>query len=319
MANQYLSQLLNQAVEIKGSVAVVTGGGRGIGLAIARSLALAGSKVVVCDAGYTIDGKPGDPDVASRAVESLKASHLEAVASSVDVSTWDGANKLLKETLDSFGPPSILVNNAAIIQDKMVFNMEEKSFEQVLRNNLFSAFYLSSLVSKGMKERLSGRIVNIVSSSGLIGNRGQSNYGTAKGGLVSLSRINALELARYGVTVNAIAPFAHTRVTETIVPTTPWLKEYLETVKDRASPERVGELVRYLCTDKAKVVTGQVFGVRGDEVFLFSQPRPVGVEHAGEGKDLTEEFLDKAFAHWEEKGLFTPLETDLMHFSRKLK
>jgi NAD(P)-dependent dehydrogenase (short-subunit alcohol dehydrogenase family) len=306
-------------MELKGSVALVTGGGRGIGLAIVRALASAGVRVVLDDAGLSIDGHPQEPELASRVEKELRGEGLEVRGSSLDVSTWENAKTLHTFATETYGPPDILVNNAAILQDRMVFNLEESSFEAVLRNDLFSAFYLTHLVSRSLRERLQGRIVNIVSTSGLIGNRGQANYGAAKGGLVALSRVTALELARYGVTVNAVAPFAHTRVTETLQPTTPWLAEYLSTVKGAAEPASVGNLVRYLCSDKAKVLTGQVFGVRGDEVFLFSQPRPVGTAAAGKGKELTDDFLSATFAEWENEGLFTPLETDLMHFHRRFK
>ena len=305
-------------MDVEGSVALVTGGARGIGLAVARALAKGGARVIVNDAGLSIDGRAENPGLAAKVESELRKEGCEVRSSALDIATWEDCQGLHRFARETYGKVDILVNNAAILQDRMVFNMEERSFEQVLRNNLFSAFYLTHLCSRDMRERLQGRIVNMVSSSGLIGNRGQANYGAAKGGLVALSRIAALELARYGITVNAIAPFAHTRVTETIEPATPWLAEYLATVKDVARPESVGTLVSYLCSARAKVITGQVFGVRGDEVFLFSQPRPVGIARAG-GKDgLDDAFLARTFDSWDKEGLFTPLETDLMYFSRRL-
>ncbi len=304
---------------VEGSVALVTGGARGIGLAVVRALARAGARVVLDDAGLGIDGRTEDPEIAARVEAQLQKEGLVVRSTAENVGTSEGAKAAVQFARECFGPVDLLVNNAAILQDRMVFNMEEKSFEEVLRNNLFSAFYLTQLCSRDMRERLQGRIINMVSSSGLIGNRGQANYGAAKGGLVALSRISALDLARYGITVNAIAPFAHTRVTDTIPSTTPWIVEYLSTVKGVASPESVGTLVRYLCSDRAKVITGQVFGVRGDEVFLFSQPRPVGSARTERGTPLEEGFLQRTFDSWEKEGLFTSLETDLMYFARKAK
>ncbi len=306
-------------MDVKGSVALVTGGARGIGLSIVRSLAEGGARVILDDAGLSIDGREEDPTLAATVAADLRKEGWEVRPSALNVSRWEDCQALYRFTRETYGKVDILVNNAAILQDRMVFNMEERSFEQVLRNNLFSAFYLTHLCSRDMREGLQGRILNVVSTSGLIGNRGQANYGTAKGGLVALSRIAALELARYGITVNAIAPFAHTRVTETIEPTTPWLAEYLATVKNVAPPASVGTLVRYLCSQRAKVITGQVFGVRGGEVFLFSQPRPVGVARTTGKETLDEDFLARTFDTWDKEGLFTPLETDLMHFSRRFK
>lgn len=297
--------------------ALVTGGGRGIGLAIVQELARAGMRVLLNDTGFSIDGRPEDPELSTRVSEELSRGGLSVVGSRANAATPEGARALIAEAGSRLGQVDILVNNAAILQDRMVFNLDPTSWDRVIANNLSAQFYLTHMVSQGMRTRMWGRVINMVSSAGLIGNRGQANYGSAKGGLVSLSRIAALDLARYGVTVNAITPFAHTRVTETIPPTTPWLVDYLATVKGVASPQSVALLARYLCSERAKVVTGQVFGVRGSEFFLFTQPRPIGVRSTERNATPDEDFLDHAFASWESEGLFTPLETDLMVMSRK--
>ena len=304
-------------MSIDGKVALVTGVGRGIGLAISRKLALAGAKVVVNDTGVTIDGTPDDPELAARIAEEIRQSGGKALASTQNAATLEGAKALVAEA-EAMGPVEILVNDAAILQDRMVFNLDPSSWDAVISNNLSAAFYLTRLLSVGMRERLWGRIVNLVSSAGLIGNRGQASYGSAKGGLTSLSRIAALDLARYGVTVNAIAPFAHTRVTETIPSSTPWLVDYLATVKGVAPAESVAELVLFLCSKRARIYTGQTFGVRGRELFVFSQPRPVGILRAPDAAHLDAEFLERAFDVWEEGGVLAPLETDLMLMSRDL-
>jgi NAD(P)-dependent dehydrogenase (short-subunit alcohol dehydrogenase family) len=305
------------AVDLDGKVALVTGGARGIGLAIVRELARSGAQVVLNDAGFAIDGRPDEPDLAGRQAEELRREGLKVTPSTTSAATLEGARTLTQEAA-AVGPVDILVNNAAILQDRMIFNLEPSSWDAVIANNLSASFYLTRLIAPDMRSRLWGRILNMVSSAGLIGARGQANYGSAKGGLVALSRIAALDLARYGVTVNAICPFAHTRVTETIPPVTPWLVDYIATVKGVAPTESVARLARFLCSDRAKIYTGQVFGVRGNELFLFTQPRPVGAVSAADPEDLDQAFFEETFAGWEEQGLLTSLETDLMLLSRRL-
>jgi NAD(P)-dependent dehydrogenase (short-subunit alcohol dehydrogenase family) len=299
-----------QGGSLAGKVALVTGAGRGIGLAVAWELGRRGARVMVNDAGFSIRGEPEDPELAFRVAAQLRAEGIEAEGSAVALGTFAASETLVAETERAFGPVDILVNNAAILQDRMVFNLTPESWDRVLQNNLHAAFYTLRLVAPKMRQRQFGRIINMVSSAGLVGNLGQANYGASKGGLAALSRIAALDLARYGVTVNAIAPFAHTRVTEIIPPNTPALVDYLATVKNVSLPESVAKLCAFLALESTNVITGQIFGVRGREVFLFSQPRPIGVQVAPEGEGLSDAFLQEAVRRWEE-GYFTPLETDL--------
>jgi NAD(P)-dependent dehydrogenase (short-subunit alcohol dehydrogenase family) len=299
-----------------GRVAVVTGGARGIGRAVAETLARHGLTVIVADAGLAIDGRPDDPDLAEKVAAELQGQGLTVLPYRNRLSTADDADRLVDWIEDQTGPVDILVNNAAILQDRMVFNLPPSSWDEVVQNNLSVPFYLLRRVAPSMRERRLGRIVNILSSAGLIGNYGQANYAAAKAGLFGLTRVAALDLARYTVTVNAVVPFAHTRVTDAIVPRHPAVVEYLATVKDRASPAHVAAVVAYLCSEAAAVLTGQTLGVRGPEVFVFSPPRPAGAVRAA--GPLSPDVLDQAVRRWEAEGLLTPLETDLMVMSKPL-
>ena len=297
---------------------LVTGGGRGIGESISRLLASSGSQVVIADAGIGIGGEDEDNSVSERLSEELNSKGYKTYHYSERLLDFNSVKKLVEYCENSMGGINVLVNNAAILRDKMVFKLDPESFDIVIKNNLQMHFYLTRLVSEKMKADKWGRIINMVSSAGLIGNIGQSSYGASKGGLVSFSRIAALDLARYGITVNAIAPFAHTRVTEIIPESTPWLVDYKATIKNRAHTESVAHLVSYLIGESSKNITGQVFGVRNGELFLFSQPRPIGIHVLKEGEGMGP-FYQRAFSDWEAEGLFSPLETDLMYMSKPLK
>ncbi len=298
--------------------ALVTGGGRGIGESISRRLANDGAQVIIADAGLGISGEECDSSVAKKLSEELNSKGYKTYYYSERLLDLESVRKLLDYCGDSMGGVNVLVNNAAILRDRMVFKLDPDSFDIVIKNNLQMHFYLTHLVSERMRENKWGRIINMVSSAGLIGNIGQSAYGASKGGLVSLSRIAALDLARYGITVNAISPFAHTRVTEIIPETTPWLVDYKRTIKNRAHGESVADLVSYLISERSKNITGQVFGVRNGELFLFSQPRPIGIHILKQG-EVKDTFYERTFMDWEEEGLFSPLETDLMYMSKPLK
>ncbi|HEX6957982.1 MAG TPA: SDR family NAD(P)-dependent oxidoreductase [Ferrovibrio sp.] len=259
--------------ELKDRVALVSGGGRGIGLAIARDLMARGAKVVIADNGTGIDGMGADPTVAANA-----AAEIGAVAFPQSIASPGAARQAVQLAIDSFGAIDIVVNNAAILRDAFIFKSEPENFEAVLRTNLFAAFYLAAAATPAMREqqkagRTFGRIVNIVSSAGLYGNFGQAAYASAKAGLVGLTRVVAMDMARAGVTCNAVAPFAATRVTDSIKPA----NEAQAAYKERAlkiAPHHVATLVSWLASDHAAKITGQLFGVRGREIFLFNQPRP---------------------------------------------
>ena len=287
--------------------AIVTGGARGIGAAIAGALAGAGYRVAILDNGCSIDGRDPDPTVVDSAASALG----DGVRGwSVDVSDAAAVRDAVEAVTQWGGGVDVLVNNAAVLRDGFIFKARPEDFAKVLSVNLTGAFLMTNAVTPVMRDRakaadggFQGRIVNIVSTAGLYGNFGQSAYASAKAGLVGLTRVTAMDMARAGVTCNAVAPFAATRVTETIRPQNDEQALYKEhAMSVPAGP--VAALVTDLCGDAAASVTGQLFGVRGREVFLFSQPRPVATALLG-----TDDVL-AALAP-----TFVPLETDLESFS----
>jgi NAD(P)-dependent dehydrogenase (short-subunit alcohol dehydrogenase family) len=215
--------------------------------------------------------------------------------------------------LDSFGQLDFVVNNAAILRDRMLFNMSEEEWLEVINSNLNGTFGVMRAALPHFKERKGGRIVNIVSTAGIMGNLGQANYAASKGGIIALTRVCAFDMARYNVTANCIAPFAYTRVTDTIKPVTPELEAYVRGAK-QVLPEHVAPLVGFLCSAMGQAVTGQVLGVRGKEIFLFSQPEKSYRLVSQEGWTV-ENLAMAAQSEWIEPKRLTPLRSDLEIFN----
>lgn len=301
---------------LEGRVAIVTGAGRGIGRAIAEALAGAGASVVVADNGASIGGEDGDPEVAREAAASLGRN---ALAFSESVASPGVARELVALAVKQFGGLDIVVNNAAILRDAFVFRADPRDWDAVIRNNLSAPFYLINAASAVMREQGKtgrggpggydwGRIVNIVSSAGLYGNLGQAAYASAKAGLFGLTRVTAMDLARARITTNAVVPFARTRVTDIIQPA----NEAQRTYKERAlriGAQHVAHLIAALCAPEAAGITGQLLGVRGREVFLFGQPRPIARLEAGAPQSLAQDLAAKFGDR------FTDLTTDLEAFN----
>ena len=297
-------------------VAIVTGAGRGIGLSIARALSKAGVKVVVSDAGVSIDGTDPDPSVAQTAASEIGGT---AIAFSESITTPSAAEALVDYANKSFGRIDIVVNNAAILRDSFIFKGNPVDWDSVITTNLSAAYYLLAAAtpllraqSKADKDYRNGRIVNITSTAGFYGNFGQATYASAKAGLLGLTRAVALDMARAGITCNAVAPFAATRVTETIQPANESQAEYKARAL-RLSASHVATFVTYLCDKKAQHVSGQLFAVRGREVFIFNQPRPKARTVSTE-TDWSVDTLAVAVDE-ELKSSFTTLETDLEAFN----
>lgn len=266
---------------LAGKVVVVTGAGNGVGAEIAKLAAKSGASVVINDAGVTTSGEGRDPTVAKRMVDEIVAAGGKAVASVRNVADWDDAHGIIQDAIDAFGRVDVVVNNAGILRDVMFHKMTREDFDAVDNVNLRGVFYVSRAAAPHFKQQQSGCYVHMTSTSGLIGNLGQVNYGAAKMGVAGLSKCIALDLQRFGVTSNAIAPFAWTRMVATI-PETPENKHRLE-INRRLKPERIAPLVVALASDAGRKTTGQIFGVRNNEIYLFSQPRPIRTAHTSDG------------------------------------
>jgi NAD(P)-dependent dehydrogenase (short-subunit alcohol dehydrogenase family) len=296
---------------LDGKVAVVTGAGRGIGREVALLLAKEGAKVVVNDFGGREDGTGGETKVADDVVNEIRNAGGIAVANYDAVGTMTAGKRIIQTALDNFGKIDILVNNAGILRDRMVFNMTEEEWDAVITVHLKGTFACTRAAVPLMREQRSGRIINFTSTSGLIGNVGQANYAAAKMGIVGFTKVVALDMARYNVTANCISPFAWTRLIGTIPTETEEQKRRVEKLK-KMSPADIAPLVAYLASDEAQYVTGQIFGVRGKEIFIFSQPRPVRSIHHSEGwtpARLAEMFKGTLGMH------LVPLETSGQVFS----
>jgi len=266
---------------LKDKVVVVTGGGRGVGAEIAKLAALEGAKVVVNDLGGSETGEGGTLGPAQEVVAAIQAAGGEAVANGDNVAFWDGAHNLIADAIKAFGRIDGIVNNAGILRDKIFHRMEEAEWDAVIAVNLKGCFNVARAAAPHFKQQNSGAFVHMSSTSGLVGNFGQVNYGAAKLGVAGLSKNIALDMEKFNVRSNAIAPFAWTRLVGTI-PATPDNERRLELAK-QMTPEKIAPFAVALLSDSAKDVSGQVFGVRRNEIILFSQPRPTRTVQRADG------------------------------------
>jgi NAD(P)-dependent dehydrogenase (short-subunit alcohol dehydrogenase family) len=262
---------------LDGKVAVITGAGRGIGRGEALLFAEEGARVVVNDLGGEWDGTGADPRAASQVVEEVKAAGAEAVPHFEDISEEVGVDSLIRMALDTWGRLDVVVNNAGILRDRMIFNMSVEDWDAVIKVHLRGHFLVTRAACAHWRERskageqVTGRIVNTSSTSGILGNVGQANYGAAKAGIAAFSSIVAMEMARYGVTVNAVAPGARTRLTEKTFGNL----SLPEGQFDALAPENVAPLVAFLASDAAAHITGQTFYAQGGLVQLYQGWTPV--------------------------------------------
>jgi NAD(P)-dependent dehydrogenase (short-subunit alcohol dehydrogenase family) len=261
---------------LDGRVAIVTGAGRGIGRSVASLLASEGAAVVVNDLGGAVDGSGNDAGPAQQAVDKITAAGGKAIASGADISDHAAAEDLIKTAISEFGKLDVLVNVAGILRDRMVFNMTEQEWDDVIRVHLKGTFNTTKFASAHWRslrdESAQNRIINFTSVSGLHGAPGQPNYAAAKMGIVGLTYSSAHALAKYGVTVNAISPAASTRMTDSVP--TERQRSRTETADER-SPDNVAPVVAYLASQRSGWINGRIVHSAGYEVSLYSDPQPV--------------------------------------------
>ena len=268
---------------LDGKVALITGAGRGIGRAIAFDMAKAGAKVVVNDLGAGLGGDAASDGPAQETASEIRAAGYEATYNTDSVADEAGARHMIETAMDVFGGIDCVVNVAGILRDAMFHKMSGDEWRAVIDVHLNGCFNTSRAAIEHMRENGSGSFVHFTSTSGLVGQIGQANYAAAKMGIAGLSRVIAMEGAAKGVRSNCVAPFAWTRMIESIPIKSDEQARAFEAFRNGATPEHVAPVVSYLCSDAASGVNGQIFGVRGNEIYLFSQPRPVKTIHNGAG------------------------------------
>jgi NAD(P)-dependent dehydrogenase (short-subunit alcohol dehydrogenase family) len=264
---------------LAGKVVVVTGAGGGIGRDFALALAAAGAKVLVNDIGTSVKGEGKDAGPAQKVADEIGKS---AVANTDSVADWESANRIIQTALDAFGRIDAVINNAGILRDRFFFNMSVEEWRAVIDVHLNGSFYVARAAAPYFKAQNSGAYVHMTSTSGLVGNLGQANYSAAKLGIAALSKSIALDMARYNVRSNCIAPFAWSRMIGSIPTETEDQKARVEKLKSMETA-KIAPLAVFLCSEQAKDVTGQIFAVRANEIFLMSQSRPLRSVHRAEG------------------------------------
>lgn len=287
---------------LTGKVAVVTGAGRGIGREIALAMSAQGAAVVVNDVGASLTGAAEDATPADDVVAEITSGGGRAVANRDSVAEWTSAQKIIGTAVDAFGRVDIVVNNAGILRDAMVFKMSPEDFDAVIAVHLRGAFLVSRAAVDHFKAQESGCFLHMTSAAGLVGNIGQANYMAAKMGIAGLSRALAQDLARYGIRSNCISPFARTRMLEG-----GRLTEEQRRARDAKTAtwkiESIGVLAVALASDESREISGQIFGARGGEVFIYNQPRPIRSVHKDGG--WTPEGLVKLLPKF--SSVFSPL------------
>ncbi len=267
---------------LEGQVVAVTGAGRGIGREIALLCAREGASIVVNDFGGSADGEGGDAGPAQQTVADIKAAGGKAIANLASVADPAGAASIIDDAVKAFGRIDAVVNNAGILRDRIWHKMSREDWNAVIDVHLNGCFNVSKAATPYFRDQGSGSFIHFTSTSGLIGNFGQANYSAAKLGIVGLSQSIALDMARAGVRSNCIAPFAWSRLIGTIPTSTPEEEARVERMKEM-SAEKIAPLVVFLASDASRDVTNQIFGVRKNEIFLFSKPRPIRSMHKSEG------------------------------------
>jgi NAD(P)-dependent dehydrogenase (short-subunit alcohol dehydrogenase family) len=288
---------------LDGRVAIVTGSGRGIGREFALCFGREGAKVVVNDVGVSLDGQGTDDDPALQVCKEIEALGGSAVPNYDSVSDFDGAGRIVQSAVDAFGTVDILVNNAGIVRDKSLLKMEESDFDAVIAVHLKGSFNCTRHAAPVMKEKGYGRIVNITSSAGLRGNFGQTNYGAAKAGIMGMTFVWSLELGRYGITVNAIAPSGATRMTAGL-----FERSGAEPPPEE-NPALNAPLVAYVASEHAGHVNGQILGRTEYAYTIFQQPKQIAWMWRDGGwspSEVAQDFDKTLGQHLQQVGMVMP-------------
>jgi len=267
---------------LQGKVVVVTGAGAGIGRDLALAMAREGARVVVNDIGASVAGEGSDAGPAQQVVDEIRAEGGEAAANTDSVSDARAAARIVATALDNFGRIDGVVNNAGILRDRFFHKMSDDEWDAVIKVHLYGSYHVSRAAAPHFKEQQSGVYVHMTSTSGLIGNFGQANYAAAKLGITALSKSIALDMRKFNVRSNCIAPFAWSRMIGSIPTETEAEKQRVDRMK-QMTPAKIAPLAVCLASDAAADTNGQIFAVRNNEIFLISQPRPVRSVHRGEG------------------------------------
>ena len=285
---------------LKGKVVVVTGAGGGIGRDFALAMAAAGAKVVVNDIGASVHGEGKDAGPAQKVVDEIEAAGGVAFANNDSVAEWATAHRIVQAALEAFGRIDCVVNNAGILRDRFFFNMSLEEWRAVIDVHLNGSFYVARAAAPYFKSQSSGCYVHMTSTSGLVGNLGQANYAAAKLGIVGLSKSIALDMAKYQVRSNCIAPFAWSRMIGSIPTETPEQKARVEKLKSMETA-KIAPLAVFLASNAAKDVSGQIFAVRANELFLMGQSRPLRSVHRAGGwtpQTIAEQAIPALRAHF---------------------
>jgi len=291
---------------LEGKVAVVTGAGRGIGREIALGLAAQRAAVVVNDIGAALDGGGADATPAQQTVDDIRALGGRAVPSFDSVAHWESAQAMVASAVENFGRIDIVVNNAGILRDTIFHKMDPAEWDAVVKVHLYGSFYVSRAAAAHFREQNGGAFVHMVSTSGLIGSIGQANYAAAKLGIAGLSRSIAMDMNRFNVRSNCIAPSAFSRMIESVPGASPEEKAAaMERRRTQTRADQIAPLAVFLASDAAADVTGQIFGARGNEIYLYNQPRPIRTLHRGDGW-TPQALAEQLPAAW--KTSLTPLE-----------
>src|SRR3954469_2465099 len=267
---------------LEGKVALVTGAGGGIGRDFAFAMAAAGASVVVNDIGTSVKGEGRDAGPAELVAQEIRNAGGKAVASTDSVSEWQSAQRIVDCCMDSFGKIDGVVNNAGILRDRFFFNMSVEEWRAVIDVHLNGSFYVARAAAPYFKSQASGCYIHMTSTSGLVGNLGQANYSAAKLGIAGLSKSIALDMAKYHVRSNCISPFAWSRMIGSIPAESDDQKARVEKLKAMET-SKIAPLAVFLASEDGKDVTGQIFAVRANEIFLMGQSRPLRSVHRAEG------------------------------------